>query len=99
MSPIESEIAALDGLTAHDLRIAWRRLYRERPPRCLSRDLMIRAIAYRMQGRARSGHPTAAAFSYRRDRDQGYGRLRSGHRAQTRRQARAEMGRTHAHRR
>jgi hypothetical protein len=55
MSPLESEIAALDGLPAHDLRIAWRRLYRERPPSCLNRDLMIRAIAYRMQERAHGG--------------------------------------------
>jgi hypothetical protein len=59
MSPLESEIAALDGLPAHDLRIAWRRLYRERPPRCLNRDLMIRAIAYRMQERAHGGLPPA----------------------------------------
>jgi hypothetical protein len=59
MSPLESEIAALDELPAHDLRIAWRRLYRERPLRCLNRDLMIRAIAYRMQERAHGGLPPA----------------------------------------
>jgi hypothetical protein len=40
MTPLESEIAALDGLPAHDLRIAWRGLYRDKPPRCLSRDLV-----------------------------------------------------------
>src|SRR5580704_16458467 len=55
MRPLESEIAALDGLAAHDLRIAWRRLHRDKPPRCMSRDLMIRAIAYRMQERAHGG--------------------------------------------
>jgi Protein of unknown function (DUF2924) len=55
MTPLESEIAALDGLAGHDLRIAWRRFYRDKPPRCLSRDLMIRAIAYRMQERAHGG--------------------------------------------
>jgi hypothetical protein len=55
MTPLVSEIAALDGLAAHDLRIAWRRFYRDKPPRCLSRDLMIRAIAYRMQERAHGG--------------------------------------------
>ena len=55
MTPLVSEIAALDGLAAHDLKIAWRRFYRDKPPRCLSRDLMIRAIAYRMQERAHGG--------------------------------------------
>ena len=37
MDPLESEIAALGGLSAHDLRIAWRRLHRDKPPRCMSR--------------------------------------------------------------
>ena len=40
--------AALSGLTAQQLRDEWRRLYRGQPPR-LSRDLLIRSIAYRMQ--------------------------------------------------
>jgi hypothetical protein len=35
-------------LTAQQLRDEWRRLYRGQPPR-LSRDLLIRTIAYRMQ--------------------------------------------------
>ena len=39
---------ALDDLTAQQLRDEWRRLYRCQPPR-LSRDLLIRTIAYRMQ--------------------------------------------------
>ena len=55
MDPLKSEIAALGGLSAHDLRIAWRRLHRDKPPRCMSRDLMIRAIAYRMQERTHGG--------------------------------------------
>ena len=55
MDPLESEIAALDGLSAHDLRIAWRRLHRDKPPRCMSHGLMIRAIAYRLQERAHGG--------------------------------------------
>jgi hypothetical protein len=45
----------LPELSTHELRIAWRRLYRGEPPRCLSRDLIIRAIAYRMQERAHGG--------------------------------------------
>ena len=35
-------------LTPDELRKEWRRLYRSQPPR-LSRDLLVRAIAYRIQ--------------------------------------------------
>ncbi len=45
---VSERIAALNGLTAQQLREEWRRLYRGQPPR-LSRDLLIRTIAYRMQ--------------------------------------------------
>jgi hypothetical protein len=45
---ISEKIAALTALTAPQLRTEWRRLYRYNPPR-LSRDLLIRTIAYRMQ--------------------------------------------------
>ncbi len=55
MSPLDVEIAALQGAATHDLRIAWRRLYRGEPPRCMTRELMIRAIAYRMQERVHGG--------------------------------------------
>src|SRR5262245_27366107 len=47
-------IAALNDLTAPQLREEWRRLYRGQPPR-LSRDLLIRSIAYRMQEIAYGG--------------------------------------------
>jgi hypothetical protein len=55
MSQFEDEIAALQGAATHDLRIAWRRLYRGEPPRCMTRELMIHAIAYRMQERVHGG--------------------------------------------
>jgi hypothetical protein len=55
MSSLDMEIAALHGAATRDLKIAWRRLFRTQPPRCLSRDLVIRAIAYRMQERAHGG--------------------------------------------
>lgn len=45
---LSPRMAALSGLTAQQLRDEWRRLYRGQPPR-LSRDLLIRSIAYRMQ--------------------------------------------------
>ena len=41
-------IAALSDLVAQQLRDEWRRLYRGQPPR-LSRDLLIRSLAYRIQ--------------------------------------------------
>ena len=51
---LSQRIAALNGLTAQQLRDEWRRLYRGQPPR-LSRDLLIRTIAYRMQELAYGG--------------------------------------------
>jgi hypothetical protein len=41
-------LEALSDLSPDELRKEWRRLYRSQPPR-LSRDLLIRAIAYRIQ--------------------------------------------------
>jgi hypothetical protein len=51
---LSRKIAALTELTAPQLRAEWRRLYRGQPPR-LSRDLLVRAIAYRMQELAYGG--------------------------------------------
>jgi hypothetical protein len=41
-------LEALRDLGPDELRKEWRRLYRSQPPR-LSRDLLVRAIAYRIQ--------------------------------------------------
>ena len=51
---LSRKIAALTDLTAQQLRTEWRRLYRGHPPR-LSRDLLVRTIAYRMQELAYGG--------------------------------------------
>ena len=51
---LSQKIAALTDLSAQQLRAEWRRLYRGQPPR-LSRDLLGRAIAYRMQELAYGG--------------------------------------------
>jgi hypothetical protein len=51
---LSRQIADLNELTAQQLRSEWRRLYRGQPPR-LSRDLLIRTIAYRMQELAYGG--------------------------------------------
>ena len=41
-------LEAISDLSPDELRKEWRRLYRSQPPR-LSRDLLVRAIAYRIQ--------------------------------------------------
>ena len=48
------KLTALNDLTAAQLRAEWRRLYRGQPPR-LSRDLLVRSIAYRVQELAHGG--------------------------------------------
>lgn len=57
---IEARIVALGALTTADLRIEWRRLYRTTPPTRLSRDLLIRGVAYRIQIGAEGGLSPAA---------------------------------------
>jgi len=51
---LSHRIAGLNRLTAQQLCEEWRRLYRGQPPR-LSRDLLIRTAAYRMQELAYGG--------------------------------------------
>jgi hypothetical protein len=51
---IESEIRALEQAGVVALRAEWRRLFGDDPPR-LSRDLLVRALAYRVQERAVGG--------------------------------------------
>jgi hypothetical protein len=53
-SPLSDRLAILPTLSLGDLRLEWRRLYRAEPPR-LSRDIMMRAIAYRLQEIAHGG--------------------------------------------
>jgi hypothetical protein len=52
---VEVRIAALDALTTADLRIEWRKLYRATPPTRLSRDLLIRGVAYKLQEETHGG--------------------------------------------
>src|ERR1035437_668817 len=51
---LSRKITTLTDLTTQQLRTEWRRLYRSHPPR-LSRDLLVRTIAYRMQELAYRG--------------------------------------------
>jgi DUF2924 family protein len=54
VAELSQKLAALNDLTAPQLRAEWRRLYRGQPPR-LSRDLLVRSIAYRIQESAHGG--------------------------------------------
>ena len=51
----EVRIIALEALTTADLQIEWRRLYRTMPPTRLSRDLLMRGVAYGVQEQAHGG--------------------------------------------
>jgi Protein of unknown function (DUF2924) len=51
----EAEIAGLADRPTHELRLAWRKVYHRESPVGLSRDLMIRALANKLQERAYGG--------------------------------------------
>jgi hypothetical protein len=61
---VETVIAALEKREIQELRTEWRKLYRAEPPRRLSRDLILRAIAYASRnGRMASwGSPPSGAY-------------------------------------
>ena len=52
---IAIELARLGELTLFELRGEWRQLQRMQPPKTLSRDLLLRGIAYNIQERALGG--------------------------------------------
>lgn len=52
---VVAEMARLGVLTLFELRAEWRRLHRLQPPMRLSRDLLIRGIAYKLQERSLGG--------------------------------------------
>jgi hypothetical protein len=52
---IEARLTALAALTTLELRIEWRRLYRATPPTRLSRDLLLRGAAYKLQEQVYGG--------------------------------------------
>ena len=60
--PASKHVAEIDGhlvdllnRSTQELRLAWRELHRTGPPQGLSRDLLIRALAYQLQERAAGG--------------------------------------------
>ena len=54
-STLAHEIAALRRATPADLKERWQELYCTEPPRRISRDLLVRALAYRIQEQALGG--------------------------------------------
>jgi hypothetical protein len=54
-SAVSDEIARLVGLPARALRVEWRRHYRTEAPASLSRDLLVRALTYKLQKLAHGG--------------------------------------------
>lgn len=52
---IATALAALETRNSQELRQEWRHLYGAEPPKRLSRDLILRAIAHRLQERAHGG--------------------------------------------
>jgi hypothetical protein len=52
---VGTALAALENLTTQELWSEWRKLYRVEPPHRLSRDLLLRAIAHRIQERVYGG--------------------------------------------
>jgi Protein of unknown function (DUF2924) len=57
---LEAQITGLEVLATNALRIEWRKLHRAEPPTRLSRDLLIRGIAFKIQERAYGGLNPAA---------------------------------------
>ena len=65
---LSDEIAGLKALSREQLQARWRELYRIETPRKISRDLLIRAIAYRLQENAygsQAGYTTSISQSGR----------------------------------
>src|SRR5271155_3434637 len=54
-SDLAREIDALHEATTADLKERWRALYGTEPPRRISRDLLVHALAYRIQEKAMGG--------------------------------------------
>ena len=55
MPTIETRMTEIQEMDLPALRDAWRRHYRVPPPRRLSRDLLIRGIAYKLQEKTHGG--------------------------------------------
>lgn len=52
---VGARLVALNEMTYDALRIEWRRLYRQEPPKRVSRDLLILGVAWKIQEQAYGG--------------------------------------------
>ena len=55
IAKLEVDIIGLVDRSTQDLRLAWRQVHRTEPPLGLSRDLLIRALAHRLQEETHGG--------------------------------------------
>jgi len=55
VAEVDRQIAELKNRSTHELRVAWRQSYGTGPPQGLSRDLLIRALAHRLQEQSHGG--------------------------------------------
>jgi hypothetical protein len=55
ISRVAAQLETLPNLSIAELRAEWRRRFRSLPPNRLSRDLLMRGIAYKIQERAHGG--------------------------------------------
>ena len=54
-SPVAAELAQLEGMSRTELRAVWQKDYGNPAPKKISRDLLIRSAAYRIQERVEGG--------------------------------------------
>src|SRR5207302_7718227 len=63
---LTGEIAGLQSLDVEQLKARWRTLYQTEAPTRFSRELLIRAVAYRLQERALGGLNPATRCLFQR---------------------------------
>src|SRR5437667_7911897 len=63
---LTGEIAALQSLDVEQLKVRWRTAYQTEAPTRFSRDLLLRAVAYRLQERALGGLKPATRRLFQR---------------------------------
>jgi len=51
----EAQLTSLTDLNKDKLQIQWRKLYRTHPPPSISRDLLVRAVAFKLQEQIHGG--------------------------------------------
>ena len=55
MPALQDELGRLTSLAKDKLRVEWRRYFHAEPPAGLSRDLLLRAVTYKVQERVQGG--------------------------------------------